>query len=339
MTTQKTDTLGARLLSGTSFTPAARTPWGGARLRALKSLPAGEVVGEAWELSVEPDFPSLCEDGRALADLLQSDPARWLGREAARGSTALLLKLLDAREPLSLQIHPPPESPELGPGESGKPEAWYVFDHAPGAGLFLGLAEGVGPRDVERALAGAGSLEPLLFFTPVARGDFFVIDAGTPHSIGAGVTLVEPQYVLPGKRGVTYRYWDWGRVYDGKPRPLHVAQALAVTAWDAPRGEALLAARRLRAGMPDTSSAARVEPLAGPEGPIDWDWLRVSRLAGTGALHLEPAGYLRALTVLEGAVDVGSLRVPAGRTAALAAADAFELTLRGAHAILASVAS
>ncbi len=282
------------LLRPDNFTPTARTPWGGTRIVSkykrdvLGSAPPGDVVvGESWELSVEPDFPSRVEpDGTLLADALGG------------ATTSLLVKLLDAAEDLSVQIHPGDEYDGLGPSESGKPESWYVLDANPGAGIYFGLRDGATEERMEHACRGAGGedVRSLLFFVPVAPGDFFVVAAGTPHAVGAGLTLVEPQRVSPGKRGVTYRYWDWGRRYGpggernpaGAPRALHLEEALAVTAWSAPREEALLRGTRHRAGVPDRHAPARREALSGAGGPVSSPALEVSRLIGTGTLESRP---------------------------------------------------
>lgn len=320
MTDQKNDEVA--LLCADNFTPQTRTPWGGTRIRALKHMTPG-LVGESWELSVEPSFPSRCADGELLADRIARAPEAWLGREVSRAGTGLLVKLLDAADELSVQIHPRDDYPALAADESGKPECWYVVERDPGAGLYIGLAPGVDEAAMRRALE-TGDVARLLAFVPVEPGDFFSIDAGTPHCIGRGVMLVEPQRVLPGKRGVTYRYWDWNRRYDaqghldpnGEPRALHREHALAVTEWDR------RALPRVRAGAPDIEGAASIEKLGG--GALD-----VWRLTGTGTIALPGAGSLRALTVLEGTAIAG-----AGRTLAIAARFAGEIRLERACAIL-----
>jgi hypothetical protein len=183
-------------------------------------------------------------------------------------------------------------------------------------------------------------------FVPVEPGDFFVIEAGTPHCIGRGVLLVEPQRVRPGKRGVTYRYWDWNRRYDregrrdpeGQPRALHRREALAVTDWDLPRGAALLHRVRRRAGVPELRGAAQVDELAGPGG-IPSDALRVARLHGNGELPLPRWDVLRAVTVLAGVIRLGELEVRAGRTAAVPASWRGPAVLDAAHAIVSGVAT
>ncbi len=334
------------LLVPDNFTPPSRTPWGGARIRALKArwVGAGGAVGESWELSVEPSFPSRTEDGAPLAARIAARPRAWLGRQEAEGGAALLVKLLDAAQALSVQIHPSDGYGGLAEGEGGKPESWYVVERDPASGIYLGLAEGVDRAAMERALDAGEDLSRLLTFVPVEPGDFFLIEAGTAHCIGAGVTLVEPQRVAPGRRGVTYRYWDWGRRYDasgrpsseGAPRELHRAHALAVTDWSAPRGEALLARARLRAGEPRLDAAARAEVLCGAGGLASRE-LFVARLSGRGELELPGAGALRAVTVLAGAVELEpGLLVEAGRTAAVPASARPRARLREAHAIVAA---
>src|SRR5262245_48532991 len=204
----------------------ARTPWGGTRIAAqykskLLDQAEGRVIGESWEVSIEPDFPAQIEQGESLSAYIAAAPEAVLGREATelgRGGTALLVKLLDTAESLSVQIHPDDHYRGLKSGECGKPESWYVVEATAGAGLYLGFRSGVHEDQVRRALETGDSLESLLHFIPVQPGDFFVIDAGMPHAIGAGLTLVEPQHVLPGQRGITYRYWDWNRRYDAQGR-------------------------------------------------------------------------------------------------------------------------
>ncbi|MEZ4393059.1 MAG: type I phosphomannose isomerase catalytic subunit [Polyangiales bacterium] len=330
-----------------NFTPTSRTPWGGTRIAAeYKGLGDGRVVGESWELSVEPDFPSVTREGERLADVIARAPEANLGREAARGSTGLLVKLLDTADALSVQIHPADDYAGLAQDESGKPECWYVARRDEGAGVYLGLSPDATREAVRDALAQAADVSALLRFVPVEVGDFLLIDAGTAHAIGRGLTLVEPQRVIPGRRGVTYRYWDWNRRYDaegrldanGSPRALHVEHALAVTRWDAPRGADLLRAARVRAGEPPLDAPARVEPLCGRSGPAVSDALEVARLSGSGEVPLPRWGALVGLTVLEGSVTVEGARVGRGETAAIPAAMGGAVArCEGAHAVLSSV--
>jgi mannose-6-phosphate isomerase len=347
----------AWLLAPDNFTPPARTPWGGTaivnRYKRDLGLDPSTRVGESWELSAGPEFPSrVAGTDVTLADLAARDPSHLLGGEAARGCTSLLVKLLDAADNLSVQIHPADDYAGLAPDECGKPESWYVLDAVAGCGLYLGLADGATPERMREALSSGADVSALLAFVPVAPGDFFVVDAGTAHAIGRGVTLVEPQVVRAGRKGVTYRYWDWNRRYDarGNPSPdgvsraLHVEHALAVTDWERPRGEQFLRESRVRAGRADAGKALSVMPLCGPSGsPLASHDLDVARLAGRGALELAAHGRLRALTVIEGAVEVrgtgGVVTVAGGRTAVIAARADVSFKSEGVHAVLSSVAA
>ena len=346
------------LLAPDNFTPATRTPWGGTRIvRAYKAglLDAGApaTVGESWEVSVEPDFPARVDgSGETLASVIASDVPGWLGVEAERGrsSTAILVKLLDAADELSVQIHPSDDYAALAPDEAGKPESWYVLDREPGAVLYLGLREGVTRERMAGAIASGDDVSLLLDRVEVEPGDFFRIDAGTPHAIGRGLTLVEPQHVSPGRRGVTYRYWDWNRRYDaagaldprGAPRALHVEHALAVTDWGGPRGAPFLDRIRLRAGGAETSLAARADALCGPSGGLSSEHLWVERWTGTGALAARARDRLVGLVVVAGEVRLdwpgGSLVVGRGRSAAIPArVTGLSVELDRAHALACSV--
>jgi mannose-6-phosphate isomerase len=345
-----------------NFTPPSRTPWGGTRLLArykaalgIDSVSADAPVGESWELSTSEEFHSLTESGERLAALLQRDPVAMLGDEVARSDkqTSLLVKWLDAGDNLSLQIHPEDDYPGLGPDEAGKLEAWYVVGHEPGAGLYLGFRANRGAREVREALAAGGDLSKLMAFVAVQRGDFVLLDPGTPHAVGKGVTLIEPQIVEPGRRGVTYRYWDWDRRYaadgkpdvGGKPRELHLRDALAVTRWERASDADWLASRRLRCAWPTPDLPARCEVLCGPEPEcaLQSSRLCVARLCGTGSVWLPAWNALRSVTVVEGEIVLGdgadASLVVAGCTVAVpAAAGALEATLRGAHALVAAAA-
>lgn len=306
-----------RLLRPDNVTPPARTPWGGRKLldhykRGLMLDPAVAalpLVGESWEISVEPSFPSrFADDDTLLAQAIARDPEAWLGSAVAArhgGQTPLLVKLLDAAANLSVQVHPAEDDPGLAPDESGKLESWYILDAEPGAGVYLGFQSGVGRRDVEDCLRKRSALAKLMNFVPVTRGDAFFIRAGIVHAVGAGVTLVEPQFVTPARRGVTYRYWDWNRCYDeggqlsatGEPRALHVERCLEVTAWNAERGHTAV-------------DMCRARPRVLDEGPLsrtlvaDWPYFAVERWAGKGSLTLPAQGTMLAIVCVAGRAEI-----------------------------------
>ena len=167
MTGSEKHELRPRRLRADNFTPPSRTPWGGCRIgtdyKGELSLPtAPGVIGESWEVSVEPSFPSVTEDGEALSHVIARAPEAWLGHKVAKnndGQLPLLVKLLDAADNLSVQVHPADDDEELGPDESGKPEAWVVLRADAEAGLFLGFRNGVNRQAVERCLEAKGPLD------------------------------------------------------------------------------------------------------------------------------------------------------------------------------------
>ncbi|MCS6857800.1 MAG: class I mannose-6-phosphate isomerase [Sandaracinaceae bacterium] len=304
------------LLRSCTYTPLARTPWGGNRLirEFGKPPPPGVTetpkVGEAWDLSLGPEFPSQTIDGLSLPDVISRDPEGWLGDPLA---PQLLLKWIDAEEPLSVQIHPRPDDPKLTPHESGKPEAWYVIASEKGGWIGFGWQPGASP-DVIRKAALQGTLGDWLMRIEVEPGDLFTVPPGVPHAIGSGVTLIEPQVVWQGKAGVTYRYFDWNRRYDergrlderGIPRPLHLDRALEVTDWNA-QGETFLNRSFRRLGRPNPSGPLMWQVLIdrdAPKGALPFDYLQVALLSGCGTMTLCSSGRLAALTVISGHLEL-----------------------------------
>jgi mannose-6-phosphate isomerase class I len=331
------------LLNPDNFTPPTRTPWGGRRIlqhyKVALDLQAFPLVGESWEVSVEPSFPSLLvESGRLLRDVIAQEPVRWLGEEiSARhgGQTPLLVKLLDAADNLSLQVHPEDGDPKLSPGQSGKPESWLIAEAGPGAGLYLGFKQGVTRSLVAECIRDGGELDKLMTFVPVSSGDVFSIPAGTPHAIGAGVTLVEPQFVAPGCRGITYRFWDWNRLYDaqgqrsdaGRARQLHVERCLEVTDWHGPSGNALVEQCRGPRAHWSTGSIGR-------SILVDWPWFRMEAWSGTGTLSVAAPRTMWALTCLAGKAvvqaGIGELLIERGQSCVVPAA-AGDVVLKGTN--------
>ncbi len=203
--------------------------WGGRRLatRLGRVLPEGVRIGESWELVDRADAQSVVDAGPLAGTTLH---ALWRERrEAVFGAGLveserfpLLAKVLDARDTLSVQVHPPAKlAAELG-GEP-KTEMWHLLEAEPGAEIFAGLVKGTTRGSFERALA-AGNVGECLHRLPVVAGDAIFIPSGRCHAIGAGCLIVEMQQ----NSDTTYRVFDWNRAgLDGKPRALHVAESLA----------------------------------------------------------------------------------------------------------------
>ena len=204
--------------------------WGGRELETLyrKSLPAGKPIGESWEISDRPGDASVIRNGplagKNLRWLMENHAAEILGdaKSSAEGRFPLLCKILDARQKISLQVHPPAlKAAELG-GES-KTELWFVAEAAPAAELYLGLKRGVTRASFEQKIH-SGEVAECFHRISVREGDAVFLPSGRVHGIGAGLVLFEIQQ----NSDTTYRVFDWNRVdLDGQPRELHVPQSLA----------------------------------------------------------------------------------------------------------------
>lgn len=204
-------------------------PWGGRNLERLygKRLPAGAPIGESWEISDRPGDESVISNGplagKSLHWLVEHHGAELLGcAQTLNGRFPLLIKILDAREKLSLQVHPPARVAHTLGGEP-KTEMWYIADAAPGAELYVGLRRGVTRAEFERKVRD-GSVADCFHRLTVCAGDAILLPSGRVHAIGGGLVIFEVQQ----NSDTTYRVFDWNRVgLDGKPRELHVAESLA----------------------------------------------------------------------------------------------------------------
>ena len=204
--------------------------WGGRELanRLGRGLPGAQPIGEAWEIVDREEAQSVVADGplkgKTLHDLWTNHRAEIFGpRHAKRGPRfPLLCKLLDARDRLSVQVHPPAAiAPKLG-GEP-KTETWYFLACDPGSRIYAGLAPGTTRGSFAAALED-GTVENKLHILPTQEGDSIFIPSGRLHAIGEGNLIVEIQQ----NSDTTYRVFDWNRAgLDGKPRALHIGESLA----------------------------------------------------------------------------------------------------------------
>jgi mannose-6-phosphate isomerase len=207
--------------------------WGGRRLKTLygKSLPNGIPIGESWEIVDREDTQSLVHSGplrgRSLHDLWTTKRSEIFGSGYVSHPAPrfpILLKLLDAREPLSLQVHPPASVAQSLGGEP-KTEMWYFANALPGATIHAGLKAGVTRARFESLLR-AGQVAEAVPTLPVETGDSLFIPSGRLHAIGGGSVIVEVQQ----NSDTTYRVFDWNRTgLDGRPRTLHIEESLAST--------------------------------------------------------------------------------------------------------------
>jgi mannose-6-phosphate isomerase len=213
-----------------TFTPLfMERVWGGRKLatRLGKAIPADVPIGESWELVDREDEQSIVTSGPFAGTTLHE---LWTGRrEAVFGAGLpdsprfpLLAKILDAREKLSVQVHPPAHRAVELKGEP-KTEMWYLLDAEPDAELFAGFRRGTTRESFQQAL-GQHRVAELLHRVPVKTGDAMFIPSGRCHAIGTGCLIVEIQQ----NSDTTYRVYDWERTgLDGRPRELHIRESLA----------------------------------------------------------------------------------------------------------------
>ncbi len=276
-------------------------PWGGRKIATLgRDLPGGlqAPVGESLELVDLPDQSSVVDEGplagRTLHELLEADSPSLLGdlRPTGEGGFPLLVKYLDARENLSIQVHPDEAYAAANPGVRSKTEALYVLEAEPAAVVYRGIRPGVTPQQLRRD-AETGDIVDDLIATPVKAGQCLFLPAGTCHAYGAGVFGVEIQ--TPGD--TTFRLYDWGRT----GRELHLDQAVACTNFAIGAEDFAKAQRRTHvAGVFTTMSKictcdaftiekVRMVEQYGQEIPYDRPAVWVV-LEGSGVITGSPAG-------------------------------------------------
>lgn len=203
--------------------------WGGTRLRELFGKEGGDRLAESWELSCHPDGECYIMggefDGMKLSDFVNEHPEAVSSGFKSGDSFPVLVKLIDAKNDLSVQVHPNDEYAHKYENDNGKTEMWYVIDAAPDSELIYGFNEELSKEDFRKAIENNTLMEKLRR-VPVKQGDVFFIEPGTLHAIGKGILIAEIQQ----SSNVTYRVYDYGRLgADGKPRPLHIEKALEVT--------------------------------------------------------------------------------------------------------------
>ena len=214
------------------LTPACKDYlWGGDKLREDFGIESDcHPLAEAWVLSCHPDGPSVVATGplagRTLPEYIKEKGPACLGTDCEKFSDFPILgKLIDAKGDLSIQVHPSNEYAQAHEHQFGKTEMWYVLDCEEGATLYYGFRHQISREEFARRIED-NTLTEVLNAVPVEKGDLFFIPAGTLHAIRKGIVVAEIQQ----NSNVTYRIYDYGRVgADGKPRQLHIQQALEVT--------------------------------------------------------------------------------------------------------------
>ncbi len=286
--------------------------WGGDRIvhKFHRDMPPG-IYAESWEISTRPEGMSVVADGplagATLQSLVEAHGAALLGSRVGAGPFPLLVKLIDSRERLSVQVHPNDATAAQHGGEA-KTEMWHVLEAAPHAQVYAGFKPGTGRHDLEDAIRNS-RFEDVLATVQVASGDTIFVPGGRVHALDAGLLILEVQQ----NSNTTYRLYDWGRVgHDGKPRETHVEQALRVIDWndagspktvpaplpcDAPNAADRLVKspyfrierRILRAPAVEPDDAGGFRILFVAEGSLRMEWPDGASLAVAGTSILVPA--------------------------------------------------
>jgi mannose-6-phosphate isomerase len=285
-----------------TFTPIlVPKVWGGRGLEALgKQLPAGVNIGESWELADMPgDGPVSIVDqgplqGQSVRQLLDTYGDDLMGTTAinAEGRFPLLIKFLDARENLSVQVHPDQAWVDAHPNDHLKSEAWLVLGAENDGLIHAGLNSGTS-REQLAASVSDGSVVDLLRSVPAYIGDCHTLVSGTCHALGAGVLVAEVQTTSD----TTFRVFDWGRT----DRTIHVEQALACIDVDA---------------APPCVDAS-VAPTEGVDTCViaHTQWFTMTRIASAGGAWTRPdIGKPSVLMCVQGQATVGDVSLPRGRT-------------------------
>lgn len=273
-------------------------PWGGRRLARLgRSLPEAVLIGESWEiadLAIGGESPEALSTpvadgplrGVSLAELIERYGAELLGsaEPTADGRFPILVKLLDARQHLSVQVHPPDDVARSDPAIRSKNESWYLIDAEPGSMLWFDILADVTDDDLARSLGGRGVVD-LLGELPAEAGAFHHIPAGRVHALGAGVLVLEVQT----PSDTTFRMYDWSEEYERPDRELHGPVALESIVRSDPAAVSLAA-----------MSTPGVRALVSTP---DY-WMKEHRTR-TGRVSLDPRAELRVVTVARGRVILG----------------------------------
>jgi len=300
-----------KTLSPLTFAPVFKSMlWGGRRLPDFLGAPAphADPIGEAWMLSDVEGSLSVVESGphagRTLRELIAENPAAIFGEHVpADGRFPLLFKFIDARQELSVQVHPNDEqaAARKGPGHRGKTEAWVILDADPETSrLYAGFKAGVTADDFRAAMAAGTTPDTLHGFTP-KPGDCVFLEAGTVHAIGADILLFEVQQTSD----ITYRLFDWNRV-DAKtkqPRELHIDDGLACADF--------------AAGPCNPVTPARVGEA---DRLVDCRYFTVDRFTSDTPLSVGAAGECRVVACLQGEGRIGDTPFRAGSVVLLPAA-------------------
>ena len=271
--------------------------WGGHKMRDFYGYDIpGDDTGEAWVISANDHGQSTvlggAYDGQSLASLWDSH--RELFGNLEGKEFPLLVKIIDAREDLSIQVHPDDAyAGENENGSLGKTECWYILDCPEGASLVVG--HNAGSRQELQEMIEQERWGELIREIPVKKGDFIQINPGTVHAIKGGLMILETQQ----NSDITYRVYDYGRLTDGKPRQLHVKQSIDVITVPAPSAA-------------DSVKSALALPENTLNELISCDYYTVWKLDVAGVMSFEQTHPFLIMSVIEGEGSVDGRRICKG---------------------------
>lgn len=277
--------------------------WGGTRLRDEYGKKCDyDKVAESWELSCHKDGPSVVADGEykglTLNEYIEKAGKGVLGKNCERFENfPILIKLIDAKDNLSVQVHPDNDYAMRVEGEYGKTEMWYIVDCEEGSQLIYGFDKEISREEFADRIKNNTLLE-VTNNVPVHKGDVFFIESGTLHAIGKGILIAEIQQ----NSNTTYRVYDYGRVgKDGKPRELHIEKAIDVTELCPPKY--------------DTKPQGKPVKIDGGEETLlrscEYFDVHKIKVSGTVTLDADEKSFMSVL-VLDGSGKIGELDAKKG---------------------------
>ena len=271
--------------------------WGGRQLADHfgYEIP-GDRTGECWAVSAHPNGDCVVREGayqgKTLSQLWREEPGLFGNSDLDR--FPLLVKIIDAKDDLSIQVHPDDAyAGENENGSLGKTECWYILDCPEGASLVVG--HNAGSRQELREMIEQERWEELIREIPVKKGDFIQINPGTVHAIKGGLMILETQQ----NSDITYRVYDYGRLTDGKPRQLHVKQSIDVITVPAPSAA-------------DSVKSALALPENTMNELISCDYYTVWKLDVAGVMSFEQTHPFLIMSVIEGEGSVDGRRICKG---------------------------
>lgn len=282
--------------------------WGGRKLAELFGREGGERIAESWEVSVHPDGESRCEKG-TLSQYLKANPHAV---DRTGSDFPVLIKYIDAKQNLSVQVHPNDEYARRVENDNGKTETWYIVQADEDAGIYCGFRRDTTKEEFLQKVAN-GTVEELLNFIPVKAGDCYLIEAGTVHAIGAGCVICEVQQ----SSNVTYRVYDYNRRdANGNLRQLHIEKAVDVIDFHAYEN-------RTNGGMYEVKPYGSVRLLT------ECRYFKCRELLLNGKFAEKNVASFTAVNVLEGSGIINGQRFAKGDSFFIPCGEALEMSGTG----------